>query len=121
MYVKVNTHWNCAVFNEKNATQRAKHVAEQNIALSVYSAITVFVIVARPESVPSQIVKARTTSSYMELKKFFLLRILKTLRRQVTQTLNMYRLTLPSEIFIARSQVKASYEFHHSPSLRTRR
>ena len=100
--------WNCAMFKEKNATQRAKHVAEQKLCMRVYRAITVFVIVARPESAPSQIVKARTTCSYMELRKFFLLSILKVPRRQVTQTLNMYRLTLPSAIFIARSQLKAS-------------
>ena len=112
--------WNCAVFKDKNATQRAKYVAEQKLCFARLQGNHSFRNCSKARKCPSQIVKARTTCSYMELKKIFLSRILKVPRRQVTQTLNMYRLTLPSAILITRSQLKASCQLHQLPSLRMR-
>ena len=122
LYVKVKMLFGIAPYSKRKTLRNERNMyPNKNFALRVHRAITVFVIVARPESAPSQIVKARTTCSYMERRKFFLLRILKVPRRQVTQTLNMYQLTLPSAIFIARSQLKASCQLHHSLYLRMRR
>ena len=113
--------WNCAVFKEKNATQGAKHVAEQKLCFVCLQSNHSFRNCSKARKCPKPDCESTHNCSYMELRKFFLLRILKVPRRQVTQTLNLYRLTLPSAIFIARSQLKASCQLHHSPSLRMRR
>ena len=100
--------WNCAVFKEKNATQRARHVAEQKLCFAYLQGNHSFRNCSKARKCPKLDCESTHNVLLQVAETIFLLRILKVPRRQVTQTINMYRLTLPSAIFIARSQLKAS-------------
>ena len=95
---------NCAVFKEKNATQRAKHVAEQRLCFACLQGNHSFCKFSKARKCHKPDCESTQNNLLYGAEKFFILRIIKVPRRQVTQTLNMYRLTLPSAIFIARSQ-----------------
>ena len=57
--------WNCAVFKEKNATQRAKYVAEKKLCFASSMAIIVFGNVV-------ELRNAHIMSCSMEPRKYFL-------------------------------------------------
>ena len=56
---------------KENATQQAKHVAEQKLCFACLQSNHSFRNCSKARSASSQFVKARTTCSYMELKKNF--------------------------------------------------
>ena len=78
--LKLPPCWNCAVFEEKKATQQAKYVAEQKLCFACLQSDHSFRNCSKIKIGPSQILKARKTCSYMELTKYFLSKIIKFLR-----------------------------------------
>ena len=112
---------NCAAFKEKNTAQRAKHLAEQKLCFAGLQSNHSFRNCSKARKCPKPYCESTHIVLLHGAEKIFPPKDTESSRRQVTQTLNMYRLTLPSAIFIARSQLKASCQLHHSPSLRMRR
>ena len=103
-----HTLWNCAVFKEKNATRRAKHVAEQKLCFACLQSNHSFRNGSKARKCPKPDCESTHNVPLHGAEKNFPPKDTKKSRRQVTQTLNMYRITLRSAVFIARSQLKAS-------------
>ena len=113
--------WSCAVFKEKNATQRAKHVAEQKLCFACLQSNHSIRNCSKARKSPKPDCESTHNVLLHGAEKIFPPKDTKSSHASVMQTLNMYRLTLPSAKFIARSQLKASYELHYLPFLQMRR
>ena len=76
LYKGSHALWNCAVFKEKNATQRAKSVAEQKLCFACLNKMTIIVsgnvVLVELKIARSQSAIAHIMPCSMEDKKYFL-------------------------------------------------
>ena len=103
--------WNCAVFKEKNATQRAKHVAEQKLCFACLQSNHCF----RNCSKARTCFKPDCESTHNVLlhgaEKKFPSKDSKNSPASGNANTKYVSKTLPSAIFIARSQLKVGLTF----------